>query len=172
MAGPAASGSGRPTSPQGRGRRAVSAPQTPVGGTLIDRVLTGDALEAAREKARSLPGLMIDPEAAIALEMIATGVFSPLVGAPSRDDNESVVEHGRLLDGTPWPIPLSFSPAGKRNASVMRHLVGGEEVALLDQSGRPVALMHIEEVYDLDREGRALSLFHTRAHRAQQLGSL
>ncbi|HZK48368.1 MAG TPA: sulfate adenylyltransferase, partial [Thermoleophilia bacterium] len=67
-------------------------PQTPLGGALIDRVLAGDALGAVLERVPRLPTLMVDREAEISFEMIATGVFSPLVGAPSKEENESIVE--------------------------------------------------------------------------------
>ena len=44
-------------------------PQAPLGGALVDRVLTGDALVAARERAATLPSLMIDVDAAITAEI-------------------------------------------------------------------------------------------------------
>jgi len=136
-------------------------PQTPLGGALIDRVLAGDALGAVLERVPRLPTLMVDREAEISFEMIATGVFSPLVGAPSKEENESIVETGRLLDGTPWPIPFSFSPAGERNAEVIRRLSEGDEVVLIDRTKKPVALLKVHDVYELDREARGSNLFGT-----------
>jgi sulfate adenylyltransferase len=49
-------------------------PQQPHGGELIDKVLTGTELEEAVIRAKSLPAIMVDLEAVITLEMIATGV--------------------------------------------------------------------------------------------------
>lgn len=142
-------------------------PQTPLGGTLVDRVLADDALGEALDRAPGLPSIMVDREAEISFEMIATGVFSPLVGSPSREENECIVESGRLLDGTPWPIPFSFAPAGRRNAEVVGRLSEGDDVVLIDRSSRPVALLHVREIYDFDRECRGRTLFGTpdpRAH--------
>ena len=58
-------------------RKVDSYPQKPHGGKLVNRVLTGEAREEMLEKAKSLPKIMIDLEAIITLEMIATGVLSP-----------------------------------------------------------------------------------------------
>jgi sulfate adenylyltransferase len=141
-------------------------PQTPLGGTLVDRVLEGDALEEVLERAPGLPTIMVDQEAEISFEMMATGVFSPLIGAPSKEENESIVETGRLLDGTPWPIPFTLSPAGKRNEEVIRGLGDADEVILVNQAGRPVALLTLQEAYEYDREARARNLFGTEDPRA------
>jgi sulfate adenylyltransferase len=143
-----------------------SAPQTPLGGRLIDRVLVGDALEEVLERVPGLPRIMVDREAEISFEMIATGVFSPLVGSPSKVENECIVQTGRLLDGTPWPIPFSFAPAGRRNAEVVRRLREGDEVVLIDRAAKPVAVMGVKEIYEFHREDRGRNLFGTSDPRA------
>ncbi|MCZ7663677.1 MAG: hypothetical protein M5U22_12440 [Thermoleophilia bacterium] len=127
----------------------------PLGGALVDRLLAGEAREAARERAAGLPTIMIDHEAEIALEMIATGVFSPLTGSLTFEENESVLTVGRLPDETPWPLPLSFAPAGRLNARVLRGLQEGDEVALIDRHGDVVALHGVTQLYHLDRAARA-----------------
>jgi sulfate adenylyltransferase len=136
-------------------------PQRPLGGALVDRELRGDAREAALEQAVSLPKLMIDREAEISFEMIATGVFSPLTGPLDSTDNESVLERGRLSDGTPWPIPFSFAPGGERNREVVRRLRPGDRVALVGGDRRLVALLDIKDTYVYDRDRRARILFDT-----------
>ena len=137
------------------------APQTPLGGRLVERTLQGDRLAAALERAQGLPRIMIDREAEITFEMVATGVFSPLTGTLGRADSETVIEHGRLADGTPWPIPLTFAPAGRRNREVIEKLREGDEVLLVSQNGQPVALQRISETFTYDREKRAQRLFGT-----------
>ncbi len=135
--------------------------QTPLGGALVDRLLAGEAGDAARERAAGLPTIMIDHEAEIALEMIATGVFSPLTGSLTFEENESVLTVGRLPDETPWPLPLSFAPAGRLNARVLRGLQEGDEVALIDRHGDVVALHGVTQLYHLDRAARARGVFGT-----------
>src|SRR5690625_6948730 len=73
-------------------------PQQPHGGKLVDRVLTGEARDEAMERALSLPKIMVDLEAVITLEMIATGVLSPNEGFMVEKDYKSVLENGRLRD--------------------------------------------------------------------------
>ncbi len=139
----------------------MSAAQTPLGGRLIDRVLRDDALAEALDRVPGLPTIMADREAEITMEMIATGVFSPLKGSPTREENECIVETGRLTDGTPWPIPFTFAPAGRNNAEAISRLREGEEVLIIDRASRPVALLHVREIYEFDRERRGKNLFGT-----------
>src|SRR5699024_11318229 len=52
-------------------------PQEPHGGKLVNQVLTGKEREDALKRAENLPTIMVDLEAVITVEMIATGVLSP-----------------------------------------------------------------------------------------------
>src|SRR5690625_7297808 len=96
---------------------------------------------------------MIDAEAAITLEMIATGVLSPNEGLMVEGDYLSTLETGRLRDGTVWPIPLSFAPTGQRNREVVESLTSGDDVVLIDAEHRPVAILHTEGIFAYDRSG-------------------
>lgn len=136
-------------------------PQEPHGGKLINKVLTGKEKEEAFEKAKQLPTIMIDLEAVITIEMIATGVLSPIEGFMNEEDYLSVLKEGRLADGTVWPVPISFAPIGDRNKQVIQTLSVGDEVALVDETKEPVAILKIEDIFDYDREFRAKHLFGT-----------
>ncbi|WP_062350542.1 sulfate adenylyltransferase [Bacillus kwashiorkori] len=139
----------------------VNYPQQPHGGKLVNRVLTGEARDTAMERAKTLPIIMVDLEAVITLEMIATGVLSPNEGFMNEADYKSVLEEGRLANGIVWPVPLSFAPIGDRNKQVIKSLSIGDEVALVDESKEPVAILKIEDIFDYDREFRAQHLFGT-----------
>lgn len=141
-------------------------PQQPHGGRLVNRVLTGAEREEALARAPHLPTIMIDLEAVITIEMIATGVLSPNEGFMNEADYKSVLERGRLANGLIWPVPLSFAPAGQRNSQVVRSLKVGQEVTLADEGGQPVALLKIEDIFPYDKEQRAAALFGTtdRSH--------
>lgn len=145
---------------------ATKLPQEPHGGKLVNQVLTGEELEKAKEKVKQLPMIMVDMEAVITLEMIATGVLSPNEGFMDEEDYISVLEKGRLKDGTVWPVPLSFAPIGDRNKQVIQTLSVGDEVALVDESKEPVAILKLTDIFDYDREFRAKHLFGTtdRSH--------
>ncbi|MFS8652473.1 MAG: sulfate adenylyltransferase, partial [Caldibacillus sp.] len=136
-------------------------PQVPHGGRLINKVLTGKEREEAFKKAKQLPTIMVDLEAVITIEMIATGVLSPIDGFMNEADYLSVLKEGRLADGTVWPVPISFAPIGDRNKQVIQSLTVGDEVALVDETKEPVAILKIEDIFDYDREFRAKHLFGT-----------
>ncbi|GAA3926644.1 hypothetical protein [Microbacterium soli] len=136
-------------------------PQTPHGGTLVDQVVPADRRDAETQRARALPGIRVDLEAIITIEMIATGVLSPARGFMNEADYLSVLEHGRLAGGVVWPVPLSFAPTGKVNAEVIAGLSVGDEVALTDSDDDPVAILAIEDIFSYDREFRARKLFGT-----------
>lgn len=136
-------------------------PQQPHGGKLVDKVLTGEEREEALNKSKQLPAIIVDLEAIITLEMIATGVLSPNEGFMNEVDYKSVLEKGRLSNGTVWPVPLSFAPSGSRNSEVIKSLTVGDEVALTDEDNGPVAILHIEDIFDYDKEYRASHLFGT-----------
>ncbi|HLR70064.1 MAG TPA: sulfate adenylyltransferase, partial [Pseudogracilibacillus sp.] len=136
-------------------------PQRPHGGKLVNRVASGDDLKKALAKVPNLAKIMIDLEAVITTEMIATGVLSPNDGFMKEADYESVLKEGRLADGTIWPVPLSFAPVGKMNKKIIANLSLGDEIALVDESEKPIAILKIEDIFDYDKEMRAHHLFGT-----------
>lgn len=136
-------------------------PQQPHGGTLVNCVATGEKREAGLEEAQHLPKIMVDLEAVITIEMIATGVLSPNEGFMNEADYRSVLENGRLENGLVWPVPLSFAPVGKTNQAIIANLTVGEKVALVDENEKPIALLFIEDIFAYDKKMRAQHLFGT-----------
>lgn len=138
-----------------------SYPQQPHGGTLVDRTLPVDQRSAEITRARTLPSIRVDLEAVITIEMIATGVLSPISGFMNEADYQSVLERGRLSNGVVWPVPLSFAPTGTRNQELIATLTVGDEIALIDHRDEPVAILHVEDMFAYDRDHRAQKLFGT-----------
>jgi sulfate adenylyltransferase len=137
---------------------------------LINTVLEGPAREVALEEAReslsrNRDTIMIDEEAWITVEMIATGALSPCSGFMNREDYSAVLHTGRLADGTPWPTPLSFAMAGERNQELLKRLGKGDVVTLINRGKEPVARITTEEVFEYDREERAQCVFGTTDRR-------
>lgn len=139
----------------------IQLPQQPHGGALVDLVLRGDALKAAIENTKRLPKIMVDMEAVITLEMIATGVLSPNKGFMNESNYKEVLENGRLKNGLIWPVPLSFAPTGERNKEVVQKLSIGDEVALIDENLKPIAILTLDDIFSYDRNYRAQKLFGT-----------
>jgi sulfate adenylyltransferase len=154
-----AAAGGAPSRPAGRGG------PTPVGGRLVDRILTGAARDGAAALAARLPKLPLTLDQVVTLEMIATGVLSPLQGYPGRADYQAILDTGRLADGTPWTLPPTLAPADDEGRRIVDRVREGDAVALVDQAGQPVALLHLQEKYAFDRTERAQKLFGTTERR-------
>lgn len=129
----------------------------PHGGKLIERVLPREKQEEALQWAKSLPAIRLDSESVSDVENLAMGVFSPLAGFMGRQDFEHVLDQMRLSNDLPWPIPIVLD-AEEEAASQLEE---GEDVLLADDSGSPVAVLHIEEKYTYDKGDLAAKVFQT-----------
>src|SRR5690625_1972227 len=136
-------------------------PQQPHGGVLVNQVVPEEQRAELIAKAKTLPSIRIDLEAVITIEMIATGVLSPNKGFMNEDDYLSVLDKGRLSDGTIWPVPLSFAPIGQRNQEIIAQLKIGDQIALTDYKNDPIAILDIEDIFAYDKAHRAQHLFGT-----------
>ncbi|MEX2103337.1 MAG: sulfate adenylyltransferase [Gaiellaceae bacterium] len=118
----------------------------PHGGELVER--TGErpegveALEAVRLTSRELSDL----------DMLASGALSPLVGFMGREDYERVLEEMRLAGGLPWALPVCLA---------VEQAPAGDRIALADETGRPLAVLEVEEVYSYDKAREAEKAFRT-----------
>src|SRR5436309_3130413 len=124
---------------------------TPVGGRLVDRHLTGGARDAALALAAKLPRIKLTLDQIVTLEMIATGALSPHEGFSGSRDYRSILDRGRLADGTPWTLPLTLAPNGQEARGVIDRAREGDALALVDEAGRPVAILHLQEKYGFDK---------------------
>ena len=122
---------------------------TPHGGTLINRLTKADPNAFAQ-----LPKLELSDRNLADLELIATGVYSPLTGFLGQADYQSVVERMRLADGTPWSVPITL---GVSPDDVPRYQ---GEVALT-HGGLIVGTLNVTEHYAPDREREALEVYRT-----------
>src|SRR5690625_2492563 len=136
-------------------------PQRPHGGQLVNQVAKGAERESLLQKAAQLPKIMVDLEAVITIEMIATGVLSPNDGFMNEADYESVLKEGRLANGLVWPVPLSFAPVGNKNAEIIKNLTVGDQIVLVDEKETPIALLDINDIFAYDKHMRAEHLFGT-----------
>ncbi len=129
----------------------------PHGGTLVNRVLSGDAAAAAKTEAASLKAINLSPREAFDLEMIAIGAFSPITGFMGEADFKGVCSNMRLANGTVWPIPVILSPAD----DVAAKINVGDKVALNDPKGRLLGVMKITEKYKHDKELEIPNVYKT-----------
>jgi sulfate adenylyltransferase len=129
----------------------------PHGGILVDRRAPDEDRGELVREALGLPRVPLDARTLSDLQMIASGVFSPLEGFMLRDDYESVVEDMRLASGLAWSMPVTLS-TGEETA---RALSEDTHVALVDGTGKPVATMFLRERYPYDKEREARQVYRT-----------
>lgn len=118
----------------------------PHGGELVERAGERpsdlESLETVRLTSRELSDL----------DMLASGALSPLDGFMGREDYEGVVESMRLASGLAWALPVCLAvPEAPK----------GGCVALADESGRPLAVLDVQDVYEYDKEREADRCFRT-----------
>jgi sulfate adenylyltransferase len=128
----------------------------PHGGTLINRVLTGDAREDALARAASLTKIQLNDLNLADLEMISNGALSPLTGYMGHADYESVVHNLHLSNGLPWSIPVTLA-VSKEIADSIRE---GQEVALVE-GDNILAILEVQEKYTYNKEVEAEKVYRT-----------
>ena len=121
----------------------------PHGGALVNRRAPEEEREERKQRAEELRKIALGPRTLSDLEMIASGVFSPLTGFMVREDYESVVDGMRLAGGLVWSMPITLSVGGEEANSI------GEEIALTGHDGEVVATMLVEDRYSYDKEREA-----------------
>jgi sulfate adenylyltransferase len=118
----------------------------PHGGKLVDR--TG----ARPDGVERLEQLELTSRELSDLDMLASGALSPLEGFMAQHDYERVVDEMRLANGLPWALPVCLAVDREPD---------GDQVALTDGAGKPLAVLDVEGAYEYDREREADRCFRT-----------
>src|SRR5918996_5097776 len=129
----------------------------PHGGELVDRRAPEDQRDELLSRAEGFARVTLGPRALSDLEMLSTGVFSPLPGFMVSEDYESVVETMHLKDGLAWSLPITL-PASEEEANGIRV---GEEISLSDATGRVLPTMIVEDRYSYNKEHEAGEVYGT-----------
>lgn len=129
----------------------------PHGGKLINRVAEGKDRDILLEKAPTLHKVKLNDREISDLDMIASGALSPLEGFMGLKDYESVIDSTRLANGLPWSLPITLAVTDAEADP----LKIGEDVALTDESGTILAILHLEEKYLFDKRKEALHVYGT-----------
>lgn len=129
----------------------------PHGGRLVNRILEGKEREEALERAKSLKSILASSRILSDLELISVGAFSPNEGFMGKEDYESVVENMKLKNGLVWSIPLTLSVSKEEAADLNE----GEDIALIDESQNPIAILHLEERFSYYKQKEAKEVYRT-----------
>ena len=121
-------------------------------------LLEGEELADAKAKADTLKKIpMTSRETGDAI-MMGIGGFTPLEGFMGHDDWKGVVTDMAMVDGTFWPIPVTFSVSEE----VAGQIKEGDEITLFDEdSGENMAIMTVTEKYVIDKDLECKEVFTT-----------
>jgi sulfate adenylyltransferase len=125
--------------------------------SLVNLVVDEERGRLLKHLSLNLPDISLNERQLCDLELLATGVFSPIDRFMTRSDYESVLDRMRLQDGTLWPLPITLD----LSETTAKNLESGQSVTLRDPEGFLLAIMHIEEIWSVDREKEALSVYGT-----------
>ena len=125
------------------------------GGELVDLVAPESERAALRAHAAKLPTVTLNARDLADLEMLSTGAFSPLIGFMGQADYTRARDEMRLASGLPWSIPITLGVDEAKASS----LKAGNDVALVSESGKPLAILKLAEIYKVDRVKEAEKIF-------------
>jgi sulfate adenylyltransferase len=127
------------------------------GGTLRNLIVDQHRASALRAASGHWPSWDLSAPQLCDLELLVTGAFSPLTGFMTRADYEPVRDTMRLADGTLWPIPVALDIP----ADLARSLKNGGPLALRDDEGTLLAVLHVEDLWQPDAEIEARAVLGT-----------
>jgi sulfate adenylyltransferase len=128
------------------------------GGELKPLLLAGEALEAEKARAASLPQVRMSSRETGDVIMMGIGGFTPLEGFMTRADWEGVCDGYKMTTGLFWPIPVTLS-TDKATADGFKE---GAEIALVDdESGEIMATMKVTEKYTIDKAHECMQVYKT-----------
>jgi sulfate adenylyltransferase len=135
----------------------VNSPYSAHGGELVNLIVNADRAAELKANSRSLQSILLSQFAVFDLELLLNGAFSPLKGFMNRSDYESVLDCMRLKDNTLWPIPVCLGVS----AEEALRIESGQSVALRDNEGFMLAVLHITDIWPIDKEREAEAVYGT-----------
>ncbi len=129
----------------------------PHGDFLINLLADQKRQKILKEISLNLPDITLNERHLCDLELIASGAFSPLTGFMTRSDYESVIDRMELQNQIKWPLPICLDVT----ETIAKSLEAGQSLALRDQEGFLLAVMHLEDIWPIDREKEAIGVYGT-----------
>ena len=110
---------------------------------------------ALKQHAANLPSWDLTPRQICDIELLMNRGFYPLTGFLSQADYNSVLSDMRLSSGELWPIPITLDVA----SAFADALSVGDEVALRDEEGVILAILHLSDKWVPDKAKEAELVF-------------
>lgn len=121
-------------------------------------LLTGDQFREEKQRAKSLPQVMMTSRETSDLIMLGIGAFTPLDGFMTKENWKGVCDDYRTSQGIFWPIPITLSTSREQ----ANELKEGQEVALIDEeTDELMGSMTVQEKYTIDKAYECKHVFKT-----------
>jgi sulfate adenylyltransferase len=131
--------------------------QLPHGGVLINRYTDPSLVDSLTDRCGRLKSWQLSERELCDLELIASGALSPLNGFMGRSDIKAVLDNHRLSKGLPWTVPIHLTVP----VSFASGIKPGEEIALLDETRKPIAILSVSDVFEYNALEYAHKAFKT-----------
>jgi sulfate adenylyltransferase len=102
---------------------------------------------------RDAPTYTPRPHELADLELLLSGAYAPLTGFLGRADLTSLARTGRLVDGSPWPVPVTLDVPHTVVAQLDINNPLRRVLVLTDLEGAPVAALDVVETWQTRDEG-------------------
>jgi len=122
---------------------------------LVNLIVDKNHNQLLKKLASTMPEVILNDRHICDFELLATGAFSPLKGFMKRTDYESVLNRMRLQNGELWTIPICLDI----HETLALSLEAGQSVALRDQEGFLLGVMHIDSIWPVEIEKEALGVY-------------
>ena len=103
--------------------------------------------------------LFIDKEAASALELVSTGLLSPVTQLMNEKTSQDILKTG-LINGKSFPFPFILAPSGSKNEEVLSSLKKGEELDIICED-KLFAVLKAQETFQIDPNERVKHIYGT-----------
>ncbi len=124
---------------------------------LVDLFVSEEQKGVIKKLSSSMPDVILNDRQICDLELLATGVFSPLSGFMKQIDYESVLDRMRLESGELWPVPICLDI----QETIAATLETGQSVSLRDKEGFLLGIMNVEDIWEFDIEKEAHAVYGT-----------
>ena len=125
----------------------------PHGGRLITRQINKESYET-----KDLIEFEINTNLSEDVLNISHGVFSPLEGFLCNNDLQNVISEKRLVDDTPWTIPILLD----FDKNKLNGIKEGDSVLLTNKEYGLRSILNIDEIYTFDKKRLAQEIYRTQ----------
>ncbi|MEZ5541448.1 MAG: bifunctional sulfate adenylyltransferase/adenylylsulfate kinase [Pseudomonadota bacterium] len=133
---------------------------TPHGGKLCNLIVDETRAEALKTGSGDAASITLSERQICDIELLMNGGFSPLQGFMDQATYAAVVADMRLPDGTLWSLPVTLDVPDR----LAQKIEPGQQVALRDNEGFMLAVLHVSDKWQPDRRHEAERVYGTTSN--------